>query len=82
MDDEKKTPNEEIKNEELTDEQANKAAGGNGFYLHYTCAGCRKDIVGFISFIGDKGYCEKCYNEKKCDDKLDQLMLNIPDLTI
>ncbi len=30
MEDKKKLSNEEIKNEELTDEQANKAAGGIG----------------------------------------------------
>ena len=68
MADEKKLTNEEIKNEELTDEQANKAAGGT--YQPFarcrdTCYLCgeseRIENMTFIVINGERVHvCYKC----------------------
>lgn len=63
MTDNKKPTNEEIKNkktynEELTDEQANEVAGGNGNY--YTCTCCHKTFFGRPFSFNGKSYCAKC----------------------
>ena len=66
MEDKKKLTNEEIKSEELTDEQANDAAGGKvSLRFNYTCPGCSKVFSGFVHFIEDTGYCEECYQNIK-----------------
>ena len=46
MADEKKRTNKEIKNEELTDEQANEAAGG---YMHVRPTAAECDLCGRIN---------------------------------
>ena len=66
MADKKKLLSEEIKNEELTDEQANNVTGGTtSIRFHYTCAGCSKVFSGIVRFIEDKGYCKDCYTSIK-----------------
>ena len=62
MEDKKKLTNEEIKNQELTDEQANNVTGGASFFCDFTCNGCNKDFFGAHPFnIGGKKYCSLCY---------------------
>lgn len=66
MADKKRTPNEEIEIEELTDEQANKAAGGEiKIRKNFTCDGCGKTFSGYVFIKGDKGYCDECYRKNK-----------------
>ena len=63
MADKKKLTDEEIKNEELTDEQANEAAGGAhaGDSLHsYRCAGCGRTRFGSPFRVDGKTYCVNC----------------------
>ena len=59
MADNKKTTNEEIKNKELSDEQANDAAGGSGLN-YYTCCGCKRTFFGRPFKSGGRTYCAKC----------------------
>ena len=60
MADEKK-----IKNEELTDEQANEAAGGIGSVPRYNCqGGCGRTYEGLAKFyVNYQPYCPSCYNK-------------------
>ena len=61
MENEKKDQNkteEKIEEKELTDEQANDAAGGLGQY--YTCSGCRRQFFGSPFRSGGKAYCANC----------------------
>ena len=63
MEDKKKLSNEEIKNEELTDEQANNVTGGASFFCDFTCSECGKYFSGAHPFnIGGKRYCATCYS--------------------
>ena len=63
MEDKKKLTNEEIKNEELTDEQANNVTGGASFFCDFTCSECGKYFSGAHPFnIGGKRYCATCYS--------------------
>ena len=65
MADEKKTIDEEIKKDELTDEQTNEAAGG-GYYRDFTCAYCGKSFEGARSFsFGGKACCAVCFGQKQ-----------------
>ena len=66
MADKKKLTNEEIKNEKLTDEQANNVTGGTtSIRFKYTCPGCGKVFSGLVHYIEDKGYCDDCYKNIK-----------------
>ena len=57
MEDEKK-----LNNNELSDEQANKAAGG--IIKNYTCGGCKHDFYGRPGgSLSGKFYCPDCYNK-------------------
>ena len=63
MEDKKKLTNEEIKNQELTDEQANNVTGGASFFCDFTCSECGKYFSGAHPFnIGGKRYCDTCYS--------------------
>ena len=63
MEDKKKLTNEEIKNQELTDEQANNVTGGASFFCDFTCSECGKYFSGAHPFnIGSKRYCATCYS--------------------
>ena len=58
MEDKKKLSNEEIKNEELTDEQANNVTGGAS-----SCSECGKNFSGAHPFyIGGERCCATCYS--------------------
>lgn len=51
-----------LNNNELTDEQANKAAGG--IIKNYTCEGCKRDLSGRPGgSINGKLYCPTCYQK-------------------
>jgi len=57
MADEKK-----IKNEELTDEQANAAAGGFGSNGYQCQGGCGRKYTGKVPFyVNNRPYCVNCY---------------------
>lgn len=59
MADEKK-----IKNEELTDEQANEAAGGLGLERYKCQGGCGREYFGKVPFyVNGKAYCVNCYGK-------------------
>ena len=60
MADEKKTTNEEIKNDELTDEQTNEAAGGTKSVHYFRCDGCGRSFNGSGIKYQGKSYCTKC----------------------
>ena len=63
MEDKKKLSNEEIKNEELTDEQANNVTGGASFFCDFTCSECGKSFSGAHPFyIGGERCCATCYS--------------------
>ena len=63
MEDKKKLTNEEIKNQELTDEQANNVTGGASFFCDFTCSECGKYFSGAHPFnIGGKRCCATCYS--------------------
>lgn len=64
MSDKKKLSNEEIKYEELTDEQANKATGGDADV--HLCSRCLTNFSGTAYIHRGKEYCETCY--KICTD--------------
>ena len=62
MADEKKATNEEIRNEELTDEQTNEAAGGGNGKDDFTCAYCGKSYTGAVSLsLGGRVCCALCF---------------------
>ena len=63
MADEKKTANEKLENAELTDEQANEAAGGTGSSRSSQCSRCKRDFPGSLSRVGGKYYCSDCIKE-------------------
>ena len=59
MADEKK-----IKNEELTDEQANEAAGGFGSNEYRCQGGCGRKYSGKVPFyVNNRPYCVNCYGK-------------------
>ena len=61
MADEKK-----IKNEELTDEQANAAAGGSGYNVYQCQGGCGRTYNGKVPFyVNNMPYCVNCYGKYK-----------------
>ena len=60
MADEKKTANEKLEIAELTDEQANDAAGGAGSTRSSQCSRCRRNFPGGLSRVGGKYYCSDC----------------------
>ncbi len=57
------TDEKKLKDELITDEQANEAAGGLGFAPGYKCeGGCNKSYDGRIPhMVGSKPYCANCY---------------------
>ena len=62
MSDKKKLSNEEIKNEELTDEQANKVTGGGSNTSEFQCDKCYKTyLVNDCFMVGGKKICRVCY---------------------
>ena len=62
MSDKKKLSNEEIKNEELTDEQANKVTGGGSNTLEFKCEKCYKTyLVKDCFMVRGKKICRECY---------------------
>ena len=66
MKDEKKLSKEEIKNEELTDEQANDAAGGVGKGFQFTCEGeCGRTYKCSPIVVNGKKFCAHCYGKYK-----------------
>ena len=71
MADEKKLTNEEIKNEALTDEEANQVAGGCAvFRQEFTCASCGKHFQNATLYqIEGKPNCLRCYSEYRQDYK-------------
>ena len=59
MADEKKIPNEEI-----TDEQANEAAGGFGANYYECKGGCNGTYWGNVPYrVDGKPYCRSCYEK-------------------
>ena len=60
MADEKKTANEKLENAELTDEQANEAAGGGGRGGVYQCCACRHTYYGSPFRVKGRSYCANC----------------------
>ena len=61
---EKKLTNKEIKNAELTDEQANAAAGGSGRYSFKCDGGCGGFFWGSAPYsINGKPCCASCYEK-------------------
>ena len=61
MTDEKKLPNEQI-----TDEQANEAAGGIGLCFDFKCDGCGRFFTGSLRFnVGNKVYCQNCFTQNQ-----------------
>ena len=63
MEDKKKLSNEEIKYEELTDEQANKATGGDADI--HLCSKCLTYFSGTAYILRGREYCETCYKANK-----------------
>ena len=64
MADEKKLTKEEIKNEELTDEQANEASGGASYRVsQFTCqGGCGRTYYGTAPIVvKGRKFCGNCY---------------------
>ena len=62
MSDKKKLSNEEIKNEELTDEQSNKVTGGSSNTLEFQCEKCYKTyLVDDCFMVRGKKICRVCY---------------------
>ena len=62
MSDKKKLSNEEIKNEELTDEQANKVTGGGSNPSEFQCDKCHKTyLVKDCFMVRGKKICRVCY---------------------
>ena len=62
MSDKKKLSNEEIKNEELTDEQANKVTGGGSNTLEFKCEKCYQTyLVNDCFMVRGKKICRVCY---------------------
>ena len=63
MADEKKLTKEEIKNEELTDEQVNEAVGGVGYASSFRCqGGCGRTYSGTpAGHVNGKKYCVNCF---------------------
>ena len=62
MSDKKKLSNEEIKNEELTDEQSNKVTGGSSNTLEFQCEKCYKTyLVDDCFMVRGKKICRECY---------------------
>ena len=50
-----------VKNEEISDEQANEVAGGIAIFNEFTCAGCGKSFFGAKGFmVAGKAYCMTC----------------------
>ena len=61
MADEKK-----LNNEEITDEQANDAAGGLGIPQYDCQGGCGKHYYGVVPFwFGGRACCANCYAKKQ-----------------
>ena len=63
MSDKKKLSSEEIKYEELTDEQANKATGGDADT--HLCSRCLTYFSGTAYVFRGKEYCETCYKKEQ-----------------
>ena len=70
MEDEKKLKKEEIKNEELTDEQLNKSAGGMIFFQYKCECGCGRTYLGRAPFyVNGKPCCVTCYTKYQNEER-------------
>lgn len=49
-----------LTSEEITDEQANEAAGGGGRGGVYQCCACRHTYYGSPFRVGGRSYCANC----------------------